>query len=188
MSRVEAAAGQAEIPEGDRARLKALAREAVAAAASGAALPLPPEEGLLSETRAVFVSLHGPGHSLRGCIGNVRPILPLGAAVVSMAAAAATRDPRFGPVRPEELDELEVELSVLSPFLPVSELTEVEPGRHGLIVRGRGRSGLLLPQVAVELGWDAAGFLAATCRKAGLPETAWQDEDVQVERFEAEVF
>jgi AmmeMemoRadiSam system protein A len=114
--------------------------------------------------------------------------MPLGAAVVQMAAAAATRDPRFGPVQPEEVDELSVELSVLSPFEPVAGIGEVETGRHGLMIRGRGRSGLLLPQVATQLGWDAGEFLAATCRKAGLPDQAWADPDVTVERFEAEVF
>ena len=172
----------------DRARLRDLAAQAVAAAAAGGALPAAPGDGLLGETRAVFVSLHGPGHALRGCIGNVRPTLPLGQAVVQMAAAAATRDPRFGPVQPEEVAELSVELSVLTPFERVAGIDDVEPGRHGLMIRGRGRSGLLLPQVASQLGWGSAEFLAATCRKAGLPEGSWSAEDVDVERFEAEVF
>ena len=73
-----------------------------------------------------------------------------------------------------------MELSVLSPFEPVAEVGEVETGRHGLMIRGRGRSGLLLPQVATQLGWDAGEFLSATCRKAGLPDQAWADPDVTV--------
>lgn len=185
---MEAADGSSQIPDETRARLRGLAQAALEATATGRALPRAPAEGILGERRAVFVSLHGPGHALRGCIGNVRPVLPLGEAVVEMAAAAASRDPRFGPVRPEELDELTVELSVLTPFEEAEGVEAVTPGQHGLMIRGRGCSGLLLPQVAVELGWGAEEFLDATCRKAGLPKGAWRDPDVRVERFRAEVF
>lgn len=182
-----------EIPAPVRATLHRLAREALAAAARGQPLPEAPDEGLLGEPRALFVSLH-QGGMLRGCIGTLRPVDTLGRSVVSMAESASQRDPRFPPVGPEELAALEVEISVLTPFEEVPrregrlELEAIVPGRDGLYVSGRGSSGLLLPQVAVEYGWDRETFLAHTCQKARLPEDAWKDPDVRVQRFRAEVF
>ncbi len=138
--------------------------------------------------RACFVSLHSADGGLRGCIGTLEPRGALGESVVQMAVSAGQKDPRFTPVGADELPGLSVEISVLSPHEPVSGPGDVEVGRHGLLVRGRGRSGVLLPQVASEYGWDPETFLAQTCRKAGLPATAWRDPDVRVWRFSAEVF
>lgn len=123
---------------------------------------------------------------LRGCIGFPYPVKPLAEAVQEAAVGAALQDPRFPPLRAEELSALEIEISVLTP--PKSlEPSQVKVGVHGLIVSRGGRSGLLLPQVAMEYGWDAPTFLAQTCLKAGLPKDAWR-KDAELSAFEAQVF
>jgi len=143
----------------------------------------------------VFVTLKQyPGGELRGCIGYPLPILPLGKAIQDVALAAALEDPRFPPVARDELDALVVEVSVLTvpqavpSTSPETTIAAIRPGRDGLIVDGYGQSGLLLPHVATEQGWDAEQLLEGTCEKAGLPSVAWRDPRVRVRRFEAEVF
>lgn len=126
---------------------------------------------------------------LRGCIGSVEPVRPLWADVEANAVHALLEDPRFLPATPGELPLLSLEISVLSPFAPVSDpLRNVKVGVHGLLVERGHRRGLLLPQVPVEWGWDVPAFLAHTCRKAGLPEDAWRDGVTRVSTFTAEVF
>ncbi|MCI4319621.1 MAG: TIGR00296 family protein [Thermoplasmata archaeon] len=154
--------------------------------------PLTP---LFDEPRGVFVTLkHHPSGELRGCIGFPEPDLPLRVALPRATLAAATADPRFPPVEVAELPHLTVEVSVLTPpqridAEPRAEMPRrVVVGRDGLIVDGRGTSGILLPQVAAELGWSAEEFLAQTCRKAGLPTRAWRDPDIEVRAFRAEIF
>jgi len=105
-----------------------------------------------------------------------------------MAAAAATRDPRFPPIDTADLKTMTVEISVLTPDVVIHRPEEIEIGRHGLDIRRGAARGLLLPQVAVEHGLDREKFLAATCRKAGLPATAWHDADTEIRVFEADVF
>jgi AmmeMemoRadiSam system protein A len=105
-----------------------------------------------------------------------------------MASAAATRDPRFPPIDVTDLPAMTVEISVLSPDVIIHRREEIVVGRHGLDVRRGGARGLLLPQVAVEHGLDRDAFLAATCRKAGLPADAWHDDATEIRVFEAEVF
>jgi uncharacterized protein len=153
---------------------------------------LPP---IFAEPRGVFVTLRRhPSKALRGCIGFPLPVYPLRAAIPRAAYAAAVDDPRFPPVGSEELDRLTIELSVLT--VPVAidadprrELPrQVVVGRDGLIVDRGGASGLLLPQVAVEFGWDPVEFLAETCGKAGLPPDAWLRPGATVRRFSAELF
>jgi uncharacterized protein len=161
-------------------------------------LPAPEEDTLprvFGEPRGVFVTLkHYPDGELRGCIGYPLPLLALGEAIRDVALAAATEDPRFPPVEREEMDHLAVEVSVLTlpqtltSGTPETLVGEIRPGRDGLIVEGRGRNGLLLPQVATEQGWDAEQLLEGTCEKAGLPPNAWRDRRVRIRRFEAEVF
>lgn len=174
-----------------RQTLLDVARHAVVSAATGAAPPSAdasadlPE---LNEPRGAFVTLHGPGGALRGCIGTTEAKRPLFAVVQDMARAAALRDPRFPPVRPEEVDGLELEVSVLYPLERIQGLDEVEVGTHGLVVEGLGRRGLLLPQVAAERGWTPEVFVEHTCLKAGLPQDAWREEEVQLYRFRSEVF
>jgi uncharacterized protein (TIGR00296 family) len=103
------------------------------------------------------------------------------------AVAAGTTDPRFPPITPQELDELDIEISLLGPLEPVAGPQDIQIGRHGLVVEQGWQRGLLLPQVATEWQWDAETFLAHTCHKAGLPRDAWK-HGAQVFRFEAEVF
>lgn len=142
----------------------------------------------LAEARAAFVSLHVRRNGrLRGCIGWLEPRGSLLEAVVANAATAATGDPRFEPVRPGEVEDLEIEISVLGPLQEVREFDEIQVGRDGLIIQKEGVRGVLLPQVPVHMHWDRVQFLENLCRKAGLPAQAWR-EGAQVRRFEAEIF
>jgi len=152
----------------DQKTLLDLARDSVAAAAGGSDLPnLRNPNGPLREKGAVFITLRS-GDELRGCIGHVEAQQPLWESVRDMAAAAAVRDTRFPPVRPDEVPELAFEISVLSPMTPIRP-SEIVVGTHGLYVKLDGASGLLLPQVAVEWEWSAEEFLRRTFEKAGLP-------------------
>ncbi len=175
------------LSESERQALLNLARQAVTEAVSrGQILADIPSGGFFSQRRGVFVSLH-MGKRLRGCIGVVEPEEPLGDSVVRSAASAALQDPRFPAVRPDELSDLRIEISLLSPPLPIRP-EEIEIGRHGLLIsRGR-QHGLLLPQVAVEHHLSAEQFLAETCRKAQLPPDAWREADSNVLGFTCEIF
>lgn len=146
-----------------------------------------PMTDTLKEPKGVFVTLHHHG-ALRGCIGTIEPSKPLYQAVSHMAYAAAFKDPRFPPLTQKEFPFITLEISVLSPLIPVSSLEEIEVGRDGLVVVKFPYKGLLLPQVATEQGWDRETFLSHTCLKAGLPPRAYKDEDCQIYRFRAEVW
>jgi AmmeMemoRadiSam system protein A len=143
--------------------------------------------GNLQRKRGAFVTLtlHG---QLRGCIGFVIAERPLLDTVREAARAAAFQDPRFTPLRGAELPEVHLEISVLGEPRRVRSLEEIRVGEHGLIVRRGFRSGLLLPQVATEYGWDRDTFLCHTCVKAGLPRDSWRDPDTEIQLFGAEVF
>ena len=144
------------------------------------------DEGLLMNCGA-FVTLHKRG-SLRGCIGNFAGEGPLVFTIQQMAIAAATQDPRFSPVSPEEMGDIDIEISVLSPLEEIEDPANVEVGKHGVyIISPRGR-GVLLPQVATEQGWDRETFLDHTCLKAGLQPGCWRDPDVTILVFTAEIF
>lgn len=166
-------------------RLLELARATVPASVRGQPLPVLPDDPELAVPRAVFVSLHCGG-ALRGCLGHLEADLPVGEAVRRMAVASSREDPRFAPVAPDELADLDVEVSVLSPSRRVRP-EDVVPGRDGLIVRRSGRAGVLLPQVATEQGWDRLSFLKAVCQKALLPAEAWRDSDTELYAFRAQV-
>ena len=141
---------------------------------------------VLAEHRGAFVTLKIEGR-LRGCIGHVIGVAPLWRAVRENAIAAAFEDPRFEPLRSEELPLLRIEISALTPLRRVAA-GDVKVGRDGVLIeRGHSR-GLLLPQVAVELGWDHDTFLDHTCWKAGLPKDTWRKEKVTIEIFSADVF
>ena len=127
------------------------------------------------------------GTDLRGCIGMTEPHHPLFEAVSMMARAAAREDPRFPPVGPGEVARLRIEISILSSPEPVTEVSEIEVGTHGLIVQQGAQRGLLLPQVPVEWGWDRTEFLQNCCRKAGLPTDSWE-RGAEIYCFTAEVF
>jgi len=177
-----------ELTAAERQSLLELARQTITARVMGRPEPpLPPLVGKLGEKRGAFVTLKKHGQ-LRGCIGYIEPIKPLAMTVRDVAIAAAFNDPRFRPVRREELNELEIEISVLSPLRQVSDLNEISVGRHGLYIVKGFYSGLLLPQVATEYGWDRLTFLEETCRKAGLPPWAWKDDDAKIFIFSAEIF
>jgi len=139
----------------------------------------------LAEPGGAFVSLH-KREMLRGCIGHIEAVGPLYQTVRQCALAAALHDPRFDPVTPEELPELRLEVSVLSPFFEIAP-EQVEVGKHGLLISRGARRGLLLPQVAAQLNWDRERFLAETCRKAGLEPEAWQ-RGARIQAFTAQVF
>lgn len=135
----------------------------------------------------VFVTLHIAGH-LRGCMGTLDPETPLAEAVRQAAACAAAEDPRFPPVRPGELRDLEIEVSILSAPQPMRDLADLQIGRHGVLVRRGAQRGLYLPQVAVEHHLDKETFLSRCCaEKAGLPADAWRDRQTEVLLFTTEV-
>jgi AmmeMemoRadiSam system protein A len=156
-------------------------------ARSGRYPPGKPHRDTMLVPAAVFVTLHRAGQ-LRGCIGTTTAERPIYRAVQEMAVAAATREPRFPPVGADELIELEIEISVLGPVVAVDGPGSIEIGRDGLVIEGRGRRGLLLPQVAIEAGWNVEQFLDRTCQKAGLPSDAWRDGDVTISTFPTQVF
>lgn len=176
----------------DRATGEALveyARAVIEAVVGDDSPPEPPDIPILEEHRGVFVTLEKHGE-LRGCIGRPMPQQPLGEGLRAAATGAATADPRFPPLDPAELQNVMISVSVLT---PPSELSPPDPdaidvGRDGLIVSKGQRTGLLLPQVAIEQGWTPEAFLRGTARKAGLPPDAWREEATSVECFSAQVF
>ena len=125
---------------------------------------------------------------LRGCIGLVEGIERVSLVIREMAVAAATRDPRFEPVQPEELVYLDIEISILSDLQEIHSPDEIIIGQHGILVRADFHQGLLLPQVAEHANWTPEEFLSATCRKAGLEPDHWQKGEVQIWVFDAEIF
>lgn len=142
----------------------------------------------LNETCGVFVTLHKRGE-LRGCIGNMVGQCPLYKTVRSMAIESATGDPRFNPVTKEELKDIEIEISVLSPLKKIEDINEFKLGVHGIIVKKGWHQGVFLPQVATETGWTKEEFLSQLCaQKAGLPADAWKDVDCEKYIFSALVF
>jgi len=173
--------------EAQQRALVEIARDAVAEHVAGRTGGTPRVEDL-PEASGAFVTLKKKGE-LRGCIGTLECRAPLAEEVARVAVCAAREDPRFEPVRASELDEIDVEVSVLG---PLEEIDPFDPaaivvGVHGLVVERGYRRGLLLPQVATELNWDREAFLAHTCLKAGLPADAWRS-GAKVYRFAAEVF
>ncbi|KAF0245832.1 MAG: hypothetical protein FD180_1244 [Planctomycetota bacterium] len=174
----------------ERSSLLAHARLAVREAAAGRepAAPAPPSDSpSLAAAAGAFVTLHGSGRSLRGCIGYVEARRPLWVTVWDAARQAALDDPRFQPVNHAEVDTLAIEISVLG-ALQAADPASVRIGQHGIVLSRGPRRGLLLPQVAVEHGWDAERFLEAGCEKAGLPPNSWRDAGARIEVFTAEVF
>lgn len=141
----------------------------------------------LKEKHGAFVTLKTKGE-LKGCIGYIRGMLPLDLTVRQMALEAAFHDPRFMPLSEAEWKDTEIEISVLSPMKKLEKLEEIEVGVHGIYLENGIDSGLLLPQVATEHGWDRETFLEYTCVKAGLPPDAWKSKDTTIYIFSADVF
>ena len=150
-------------------------------------------EEKFSFNSGVFVTLNNPD-GLRGCIGFPMPEKKLSHAIVEGAIAAATEDPRFPSVKTNELNDIVFEVTVLTPPIeidvsdPTEYLEKIKVGRDGLIIRHSFSSGLLLPQVPVEYGWDVEEFLQHTCEKAGLARDTWKNESVKIEKFEGIIF
>jgi len=150
-------------------------------------------EEKFSFNSGVFVTLNNPG-GLRGCIGFPMPEKKLSHAIIEGAIAAATEDPRFPSVKTNELNDIVFEVTVLTPPVeidvsdPMEYLEKIKVGRDGLIIRHSFSSGLLLPQVPVEYGWDVEEFLQHTCEKAGLSRDTWKNESVKIEKFEGIIF
>jgi len=141
-----------------------------------------------------FVTVRA-NRQLRGCIGSIAHIDPLVQSVRDNAIGAASRDPRFDPITVEDLDTLTIEISALTqgdtpgtPLRRVRDVKEILIGRDGICIQVGERRGLLLPQVATDRNWNREQFLAATCAKAGVEETAWQQSEAQLYRFSAQVF
>ena len=142
---------------------------------------------VLDKPCGAFVTLSKKG-TLRGCIGYIEAVKPLRETIAEMAESAAFKDWRFPPLRESELDEIEIEISVLSPLRRIDDPSLIEVGTHGIIISRGSNRGLLLPQVAVEWGWDRQTFLRQTCIKAGLPEEAWSKEGTTIDIFSADIF
>ena len=171
----------------ERHTLLYLARQTIGARIGGRSLPEPSTDSpALRELRGAFVTLK-LDEQLRGCIGHVIGVEPLWRAVRDNAVAAAFSDPRFSPVTAEEFENVRIEISALTP-LRVSQPDGVIVGRDGVLIERGAARGLLLPQVAVEYGWDRQTFLDHTCRKAGLEPGCWRHPDTVISTFSAEVF
>src|SRR5262249_36576655 len=170
----------------ERCALLQFARQSVRSAVMRSASNTLPQEDILGRASGVFVTLFVHG-KLRGCIGVVEAEEPLGKSIAHCAAGAALHDSRFSPIRPEELDHLQIEISLLSQPVPIRP-EDIEIGHHGLLVVGDRHRGLLLPQVAPEHHLDRESFLAETCRKANLPRDAWKSGSVEIFGFTCEVF
>jgi uncharacterized protein len=180
------------LTERQKKLLVKIARRAMSAAVERKSLvENVPEDHDLRQPGGAFVTLHlvgkHGGSRLRGCIGQLPGQDPLIEVVAHCARLAALEDPRFPPVAPEELPEIQIEISVLS--LP-QDITpqDIVPGKHGLLVSRGWERGVLLPQVATQFGWSGLRFLEETCVKAGLPPNAWNDPATRVQAFTAEVF
>lgn len=145
-----------------------------------------PENPLLRKKRGAFVTLHKQGQ-LRGCIGHIKAFSPLKETIIEMAESAAFKDARFLALNNEEFDIIDIEISVLSPIYKIDNINDIIVGRHGIIISRGSCSGLLLPQVATEWGWDKETFLSQTCIKAGLNQDAWK-KDAEISIFSAEIF
>ncbi len=180
--------------EQGKALVKAARKSIEYALASSRVLSEQTGDKSLLEKKGVFVTIESyPKKQLRGCIGMPYPVKPLWQAVLEMAAQAALNDPRFKPVKVKELDEIVLEVSVLTKPEQLSGERKgfpkkVEVGRDGLVVKRGGFSGLLLPQVALEQGWNSEAFLNQCCLKAGLMESMWRSKETAVFKFQAQVF
>lgn len=174
------------LSEAERKAILELARQAVEEAVCHNRLPKEaPKTGVLERRCGVFVTLH-VAKRLRGCIGVIETKERLSESIARCAASAALEDPRFRPVRPEEMQDLEIEVSLLSSLERIDP-TEIEIGKHGLLVEQGFYRGLLLPQVATEHHLDRERFLKETCYKAGLPADAWKSPATRIYGFTCEI-
>jgi AmmeMemoRadiSam system protein B/AmmeMemoRadiSam system protein A len=168
--------------------LKKIAREAISSTLENRTYAGPEVlPDILKSPCGAFVTLT-VNHQLRGCIGHITASAPLSDTVRQVAVAAAFEDPRFSPVTENEWTHIDLEVSVLTPLERVESIEDITPGVHGLYIRRGLQSGLLLPQVATEYGWNRETFLEQTCRKAGLRKNDWKESDTEIYWFKAQVF
>jgi AmmeMemoRadiSam system protein B/AmmeMemoRadiSam system protein A len=176
------------LSEEDKKTLHHIAKTVIENMTRGKPIPeFKVEAPILKENRGAFVTINKRGQ-LRGCIGYIEGRGPVYKTIEEMAEAAAFRDPRFIPVTEKELPDLEIEISVLTPLKRITDIHEIEVGKHGIYIKRGWYSGLLLPQVATEYGWDRNTFLEHTCQKAGLPTNAWKDRNTEIFIFSADIF
>jgi len=176
-----------ELSDEDKAMLLKIARHSIESYLTAGKIPTFDVAENLQIPGAAFVTLE-KGDELRGCIGHVIAVEPLYKTVATCAVQAAVSDPRFSPVKKNELDEIHIEISVLTPQQKVTSLNDIKVGRDGLMIsKGRYR-GLLLPQVATDYGWNRTEFLQHTCRKAGLPADTYKSPEAEIFKFQALIF
>jgi len=177
------------LSEEDKEVLLNMARKTIECKVKGEKLPeFKVDAPILKENRGAFVTIKEHGQ-LRGCIGYIEAIKPLYITVQEMAEAAALHDPRFPPVTPEELDKLELEISVLTPLRKIKDINEIEIGKHGILLKKGYHQGVFLPQVATEQGWDRITFLEELCYKAGVyDKNCWKEKDAELYIYSADVF
>jgi len=172
-----------------RKKLLKIARESIGAyLKTGKKLQIKETDPVLNQKMGAFVTLH-KNKELRGCIGNLVGSQALYLTVLDMAIAASVDDPRFPALNLTELNDLQIEISVLSPLERIDSAEKIELGKHGILVKRGFKSGVFLPQVAAETGWSKEEFLNYLCaQKAGLPADAWRDKDTELYIFTADVF
>jgi len=175
------------LSEQQKQELLTLARKTVVDYVKNKRMPEPDlKDPRLLANGATFVTINR-NHQLRGCIGNIQPVMPLYRSVISNAVAASSRDPRFPAMTPGELANMEVEVTVLSPLEPLDDVKNIKIGTHGLyLIKGQ-QGGVFLPQVPVEQGWDLPAYLEQLCHKAGLPKDAWKDTEARLFIFSADI-
>ncbi len=177
------------LTEGQRKRLLEIARGSIISyVKEGKRKNFTENDAALNEPLGAFVTIHENGE-LRGCIGNMMATGPLYSTIANMAVEAATGDPRFPALSPDEIDKIDLEISVLSPMKKISSVDEIKIPGHGVLVRRGFSSGVYLPQVATETGWSKEEFMTSLCaHKAGLEADAWKDPSTEIYIFSAEVF
>ena len=174
------------LTENEKTILLMTARESISSKLENRTQNYPEVSESLQKPLGSFVTLHIDGN-LRGCIGHMLPVRPLIEDIKILAKESAFHDPRFPSLSIKELKSIDIEISVLSP-LEVSSAEKVIVGKHGIIMKNGYNSGVLLPQVPVEQGWNREEFLSNTCRKAGMNMNCWKDPKTQIETFTAVIF
>jgi hypothetical protein len=177
-----------ELTSKEKGILLSIARKSIETHIQSGQVYIEPREEMSLNTRnGCFVTIKQSGQ-LRGCIGNFQSELPIFREVAEMAVASASKDPRFYPMKEEDLQDFTLEISVLTPLHKIEDIAEIEVGKHGIYLEKGYYRGVLLPQVATEHSWDRETFLNQTCVKAGLPTDAWRAEDAEIYIFSAQVF
>ena len=177
---------QSSLTDSEQSELLTLAKNTITSYVTNGNTPIVnmPDKRLKANG-ATFVTIKTGNGMLRGCIGNIQPDMSLYSSVINNAVNACSKDPRFNPVTAEELKDITIEVTVLSPLEPLEDKDKIEIGKHGLYIVKDNRSGILLPQVPVEFGWDRETFLKQVSKKAGLPEDAWKEAKLYT--FTAEI-